>query len=142
MIIVNTKTEDTKEDEIYSTFSQKQFGCHKIIDLDTGIALEYDKEIIIDLLRTFRDMVPESMQQLQQAIEGCDILEIRKILHALRGGACYAPVPELNHVLKLAHEKIKKLSVNELTKEKLDTIFSGSFVSIHAFLEEMEKQNY
>jgi len=87
-------------------------------------------------------MVPESMRQLQQAIDKLDILEIRDVLHALRSGSCYAPVPELNHVLGLAHEKVKKLSDNDVTKEKLDAIFSDSFASVNTFLEEMKKQNY
>jgi len=87
-------------------------------------------------------MVPESMRQLQQAIQKHDIAEIRDVLHALRGGACYAPVPELNYVLGLAHEQIKELSDNDVTKEKIDAIFSDSFVSMNIFLEEMKKQNY
>lgn len=122
--------------------AQTHVSTEKIIDLKVGEDLGYDRETTIDLLRTFRDMVPESMRQLQQAIDKLDILEIRDVLHALRSGSCYAPVPELNHVLGLAHEKVKKLSDNDVTKEKLDAIFSDSFASVNTFLEEMKKQNY
>ena len=108
---------------------------HKVIDLETGIAAEYDRMTIQEFLMMFIDTLPAEINQLKRAIAQKDMEKILNELHTMKGSACYAPVPEFNEVLKTVYQQLKQPD----RENKLDEIFNPVFDAYDRLMVEAKK---
>lgn len=79
-----------------------------VIDLELGAKLlDGDEAIARSMIKELAAILPESLQDLQNAFRAKDIKKLADVAHYVHGGACYCGTPRLK-AAALALEKQAK----------------------------------
>ena len=111
-----------------------------IIDLNEGEEILGEQAAAEELLCSFINNLTKAVQDIHQAIEQKNIVELRKILHQLLGAASYASVPELTHVMQEI-QAIIKLNETDATQH-LAEIFVPFFDAVKRLYAIAKQCNY
>jgi two-component system sensor histidine kinase BarA len=71
----------------------------QIIDLTYGASLVgNDRELAKDLVKTFLESLPASLQEIQSAYQTQNCTQLEALIHKMHGGLCYCGIPQLKNI--------------------------------------------
>ncbi|OGO92872.1 MAG: hypothetical protein A3F41_03415 [Coxiella sp. RIFCSPHIGHO2_12_FULL_44_14] len=93
-----------------------------------------------ELLRLFRDELPELRQQIMIAYRDQQLDQLRALIHKLHGSCCYTGVPQLKAIATALEErlKIEKSPVITSLMKQLNTEIDLVLTAIDAQLQSHE----
>jgi len=106
---------------INNTIDEKITGS-QVIDWSLALKRSANKpELAKEMFLGLIDSLPETQQNIREAISVKDIIQIKRLVHKLNGACCYTGVPNLAQITTQLETQLKMgLSIEELEPEFLE----------------------
>ncbi|MFT5756603.1 MAG: two-component system sensor histidine kinase BarA [Alteromonadaceae bacterium] len=109
---------------MHNSITETQVPAKTNVVIDWPLALKRagnKAELAKDMLKGLAQSLPETKQNISEALTSQDTAQLKTLIHKLNGACCYSGVPNLGYVTHLIETELKRdVSIDDLEPEFLE----------------------